>query len=283
MDEARALLGDSGEVVRISVKTGRNLDAVRESLIRIAPEDCLLEPPMVSDLVPAGGSVVLVVPIDLGAPKGRLIPPQVQAIREILDADASCTVVKERELTASLANSRTAPSLVICDSQIVLKAAADTPPEIPLTTFSILMARLKADLVRLAEGAAVLHRLRPGDHVLVAEACTHGLICDDIGRVKMPRWLRQFAGGDLRIDFSGGKHFPEDVSKYKLVIQCGACMVTRKHMLSWLYRAERQGVPMTNYGLAISVVQGVLERSLEPFPEAYRAYEAALHKEPAEA
>lgn len=283
LDEARALLGDSGEVVRISVKTGRNLDAVRESLIRIAPEDCLLEPPMVSDLVPAGGSVVLVVPIDLGAPKGRLIPPQVQAIREILDADASCTVVKERELTASLANSRTAPSLVICDSQIVLKAAADTPPEIPLTTFSILMARLKADLVRLAEGAAVLHRLRPGDHVLVAEACTHGLICDDIGRVKMPRWLRQFAGGDLRIDFSGGKHFPEDVSKYKLVIQCGACMVTRKHMLSWLYRAERQGVPMTNYGLAISVVQGVLERSLEPFPEAYRAYEAALHKEPAEA
>ena len=283
MEEARALLGDAGEAVSVSVKTGRNLDAVRESLIRIAPEDRILEPPLVADLVPAGSSVMLVVPIDLGAPKGRLILPQVQAIREILDADASCTVVKERELIAALENSRRAPSLVICNSQIVLKAAADTPPDIPLTTFSIVMARLKADLVRLAEGAAVLNQLRPRDHVLVAEACTHDLICDDIGRVKIPRWLRQFAGGELNIDFSGGKHFPEDLSKYKLIIQCGACMVTRKHMLSWLYRAERQGVPMTNYGLAISVVQGVLERSLEPFPEAYRAYEAALRKAPAAA
>ncbi|MGO9417770.1 [FeFe] hydrogenase H-cluster maturation GTPase HydF [Roseiarcus sp.] len=283
LDEARALLGDGGEAVGISVKTGRNLDAVRESLIRIAPEDRFFEPPLVADLVPAGGLVVLVVPIDLGAPKGRLIPPQVQAIREILDADADCIVVKERELIRALENSRRPPSLVICDSQIVLKAAADTPPEIPLTTFSIVMARLKADLVRLAEGAAMLHQLRPRDHVLVAEACTHDLICDDIGRVKIPRWLRQFAGGELSVDFSGGKHFPEDLSKYKLIIQCGACMVTRKHMLSWLYRAEQQGVPMTNYGLSISVVQGVLERSLEPFPEAYRAYEAAMRKAPAEA
>jgi [FeFe] hydrogenase H-cluster maturation GTPase HydF len=283
LEEARTLLGDAGEAVSISVKAGRNLDAVRESLIRIAPEDRILEPPLVADLVPAGGSVLLVVPIDLGAPKGRLILPQVQAIREILDADATCTVVKERELIAALDNSRRRPSLVICDSQIVLKAAADTPPDIPLTTFSIVMARLKADLVRLAEGAAVLHRLRPRDRVLVAEACTHDLICDDIGRVKIPRWLRQFAGGELSIDFSGGKHFPEDVSRYKLIIQCGACMVTRKHMLSWVYRAERQGVPMTNYGLSISVVQGVLERSLEPFPEAYRAYEAAMRKAPAEA
>lgn len=278
LEDARALLGDAGEAVSISVKTGRNLDAVRESLIRIAPEDRLLEPPLVADLVPAGGLVVLVVPIDLGAPKGRLILPQVQAIREILDADASCIVVKERELIGALENSRRPPSLVICDSQIVLKAAADTPLEIPLTTFSIVMARLKADLVRLAEGAAVLHQLQPRDHVLVAEACTHDPICDDIGRVKIPRWLRQFAGGALRVDFSGGKHFPEDLSKYKLIIQCGACMVTRKHMLSWLFRAERQGVPMTNYGLSISVVQGVLERSLEPFPEAYRAYEAALRE-----
>jgi len=207
----------------------------------------------------------------------------VQAIREILDADASCVVVKERELIGALENSRQPPSLVICDSQIVLKAAADTPPDIPLTTFSIVMARLKADLVRLAEGAAVLHRLRPGDRVLVAEACTHDVICDDIGRVKIPRWLRQFAGGELGVDFSGGKHFPEELSKYRLIVQCGACMVTRKHMLSWLYRAERQGVPMTNYGLTISVVQGVLDRSLEPFPEAYRAYEAALRTAPAEA
>ena len=282
LDEARALIGDEGEAVAVSVTTGRNLDGLRESLIRLAPEDGRLEPALVADLVPAGGLVVLVVPIDLGAPKGRLIPPQVQAIRETLDADASCVVVKERELIGALENSRQAPALVICDSQIVLKAAADTPSDIPLTTFSILMARLKGDLVRLAEGAAVLHALRPGDRVLVAEACTHDLICDDIGRVKIPRWLRQFAGGGLQIDFSGGKHFPEDVSQYKLVIQCGACMVTRKHMLSWLYRAERQGVPMTNYGLSISVVQGVLERSLEPFPDAWRAYDSALRRAQAE-
>lgn len=277
---ARALLGATGEAVVVSARTGRNLDAIRESLIRVMPADRLTEPPLVGDLVPAGSSVVLVVPIDLGAPKGRLILPQVQAIREVLDADAHCIVVKERELTAALDKVHQPPSLVICDSQIVLKAAADVPPEWPLTTFSILMARQKADLVRLAEGAAALHQLRAGDTVLVAEACTHDLLCDDIGRVKIPRWLRQFAGGDIRFAFSSGKHFPEDLTPYRLIIQCGACMVTRQHMLSWLYRAERQGVPMTNYGMAISLVQGVLQRSLQPFPAALAAYERALALEP---
>lgn len=278
--EAAAALGEAAEIVQVSAVRGDNLDAVRESLIRLVPEDRLVEPPLVSDLIEPGSTVVLVVPIDLGAPKGRLILPQVQVIREALDADAVCTIVKERELAAVLASTATQPALVICDSQVVLKTAADTPPEIPLTTFSILMARFKADLVALAAGAAAIHRLQPGSRVLVAEACTHDLICDDIGRVKIPRWLRQFVGGDLAVDFCGGRYFPQEIAQYDLIIQCGACMVTRKHMLSWLYRAERQRVPMTNYGVAISLLQGVLPRSLERFPAALRAYEAACAAPP---
>ncbi|EXJ15928.1 [FeFe] hydrogenase H-cluster maturation GTPase HydF [Imhoffiella purpurea] len=272
------LLGEGGELVRISALEHQNIDAVKESIIRLVPEDYLQEPPLVADLIQPGGSVVLVVPIDLGAPKGRLILPQVQVIREVLDADAVCTVVKERELSAVFEDLRTPPSLVICDSQVVMKAAADTPPEVPLTTFSILMARFKADLIKLTAGAAMIHRLKPGDRVLIAEACTHDLICDDIGRVKIPRWLRQFVGGELQIDFSSGKYFPEEIAHYDLIIQCGACMVTRKHMLSWLYRAERQGVPMTNYGVAISLLQGVLTRSLQSFPAAMAAYEDACRE-----
>ncbi|MFD2113873.1 [FeFe] hydrogenase H-cluster maturation GTPase HydF [Thiorhodococcus fuscus] len=272
------LLGEGGELVRISALEHQNIDAVKESIIRLVPEDYLQEPPLVADLIQPGGSVVLVVPIDLGAPKGRLILPQVQVIREVLDADAVCTVVKERELSAVFEDLRSPPSLVICDSQVVMKAAADTPSEVPLTTFSILMARFKADLIKLTAGAAMIHRLKPGDRVLIAEACTHDLICDDIGRVKIPRWLRQFVGGDLQIDFSSGKYFPEEIAHYDLIIQCGACMVTRKHMLSWLYRAERQGVPMTNYGVAISLLQGVLTRSLQSFPAAMAAYEDACRE-----
>ncbi|MEY6432030.1 [FeFe] hydrogenase H-cluster maturation GTPase HydF [Thioalkalicoccus limnaeus] len=274
-----ALLGECGEVVRVSALANQNIDAVKESIIRLVPEDHLQEPPLVADLIQPGSTVVLVVPIDLGAPKGRLILPQVQVIREALDADAICTLVKERELSAMFEDRRTPPALVICDSQVVMKAAADTPPEVPLTTFSILMARFKADLVKLCAGAAMIHRLEPGDRVLIAEACTHDLICDDIGRVKIPRWLRQFVGGELQIDFSSGKHFPEEIGHYDLIIQCGACMVTRKHMLSWLYRAEREGVPMTNYGVAISLLQGVLPRSLHCFPAAMQAYQDACAAE----
>lgn len=274
-DGIAGLLGESGELVRASAREQQNIDAVKESIIRLVPEEMLQEPPLVADLIQPGSHLALVVPIDLGAPKGRLIQPQVQVIREALDADAICTVVKERELAAVFDGLRNPPALVVCDSQVVMKAAADTPPEVPLTTFSILMARFKADLLALCAGAARIHQLKPGDRVLIAEACTHDLICDDIGRVKLPRWLRQFVGGELRIDFSSGKHFPEEIGHYDLIIQCGACMVTRKHMLSWLYRAERQGVPMTNYGVAISLLQGVLPRALHCFPAAMLAYQDA--------
>jgi len=184
-------------------------------------------------------------------------------------------VVKERELASTLKSLGRKPDLVVCDSQIVLKAAADTPDDVPLTTFSILMARFKGDLVRLAEGAARIDQLKPGDKVLIAEACTHHSMADDIGRVKIPRWFRQYAGGDIEFETMAGRAFPEDLSPYALVVQCGACTVNRKQVLLRIRQAERQGVPITNYGVAISRVQGVLHRSLGPFPSARIAFERA--------
>ena len=266
---------ESVDWVAASAAGGAGLAALRETILRNAPDDRFEAPHLVGDLLPAGGLAVLVVPIDLAAPKGRLILPQVMAIRDILDADAACMVVKERELADALARLERKPDLVICDSQIVLKAAADTPPDVPLTTFSILMARFKGDLPRLAEGAAAIDRLRPGDRVLIAEACTHHALADDIGRVKIPRWLRQYAGGDLRFETVSGRDFPDDLSPYSLVVQCGGCMVNRKQVLLRLRQAEMQGVPMTNYGLTISRVQGVLSRALESFPAARDAFERA--------
>ena len=262
-------------VTHVSAASGQNIGRLREEMTRLVPDERLDEPHLVGDLVPAGDLAVLVVPIDLGAPKGRLILPQVQVIREILDNDAMCLVVKERELRDALGRLDRQPRLVICDSQVVLKAAADTPAAVRLTTFSILMARFKGDLVKLARGAAAIHRLQAGDRVLVTETCSHCPLADDIGRVKIPRWLRQYVGANLTIDVEGGTDLPEDLTPYRLVIHCGSCMTTRKHMLARLYRAERQLVPMTNYGVAISLLQGVLPRALECFPAALNAYEAA--------
>lgn len=262
-----------------SALTGENIDGVKRAIAALAPPDGADEPLLVGDLLPAGALAVLVVPIDLGAPKGRLILPQVQVIREILDSDAMSLVVKERELREALGRLSAPPRLVICDSQVVLKAAADTPDEVPLTTFSILMARFKADLARLARGAAAIHRLRAGDRVLVAETCSHCPLADDIGRVKIPRWLRQFTGVQLQIDNVGGFDLPDDLSPYRMVIHCGSCMTTRRHMLARLREAEHQGVPMTNYGVAISLLQGVLPRVLECFPAAAAAYAAEARKE----
>ena len=259
----------------VSAATGRNIGLLKEAITRLVPDDRMDAPHLVGDLLPAGELAVLVVPIDLGAPKGRLILPQVQVIREILDSDAMCIVVKERELRDAIARLTRPPGLVICDSQVVLKAVADTPAAVRLTTFSILMARYKGDLVKLARGAAAINRLRAGDRVLVTETCSHCALADDIGRVKIPRWLRQFVGVHLDIDVAGGAELPEDLTPYRLVIHCGSCMTTRKHMLARLYRAERQGVPMTNYGVAISLLQGVLPRALECFPAALSAYQTA--------
>ncbi|HXP96806.1 MAG TPA: [FeFe] hydrogenase H-cluster maturation GTPase HydF [Telmatospirillum sp.] len=270
------LTRDAIDWVAVSAVHDSNMNALKERIVQLAPDDSFAEPHLVGDLLRPGDLVVLVVPIDLGAPKGRLILPQVMAIRDILDCDAVSMVVKERELRDALAQLARKPRLVICDSQVVLKAAADTPQDIPLTTFSILMARFKADLVTLAEGAAAINRLRPGDRVLIAESCTHHPLADDIGRVKIPRWLRQYAGGDLVIENSSGRDFPEDLSPYALIIQCGGCMANRKQMAARMHRAASQNVPMTNYGVAISLVQGVLPRALECFPAARMAFDRAM-------
>ena len=264
------------ETVTIAAAEQRGIDRVKEALFRQAPESSIEDPRLVGDLIGPGDLVVLVVPIDLGAPKGRLILPQVQTLRDILDSDAVSLMVKERELASALARMTEKPKLVVCDSQVVNKVSADTPPDIRMTTFSILMARFKGDMIGLAEGAGAISRLKPGDRVLIAEACSHHALADDIGRFKIPRWLRQYAGGNLEIDVRSGKDFPEDLSPYALIVQCGGCTVTRKQILVRQYRAARQGVPMTNYGMAISESQGVIARALECFPAALDAYRRGM-------
>ncbi|MBP7341053.1 MAG: [FeFe] hydrogenase H-cluster maturation GTPase HydF [Smithellaceae bacterium] len=269
----------TGRVLTVScadpAKRETYLDELKKQLLAAAPADFLAAPSLVGDLLPPGGLALLVVPIDLQAPKGRLILPQVQTLRDILDNDAQALVVKERELAAALAGLKNPPSLVITDSQAVLKVTADVPPTIPVTTFSILFARQKSDLAAMAAGAAAIDRLTPGDRVLIAEACSHHALEDDIGRVKIPRWLRQYIGGDLHIDTVCGRDYPDNLADYRLIFHCGACMLNRREMLSRMARAKDAGVPVTNYGVAISFLQGVLARSLAPFPAALAAFEKA--------
>jgi [FeFe] hydrogenase H-cluster maturation GTPase HydF len=256
---------------RVSATTRTGIDDFKRLLITSAPSDAL-DLAVLDGLVRPGDCVVLVVPIDKAAPKGRLILPQVMTIRDVLDHDAFTLVVKERELKFALANLKTAPKLVVTDSQAVLKAAADTPEAIPFTTFSILMARLKGDLELLVRGVKAIERLTPGAKVLIAEACTHHRQADDIGKVQIPRWLRQQVGGDLDFSFSSGPDFPPDLEQYDLVIHCGGCMINRQEMLARGLRAEAVGVPMVNYGVFLSYTHGVLERALRPFPMAHLAY-----------
>jgi [FeFe] hydrogenase H-cluster maturation GTPase HydF len=248
----------------------------KKYLLEACPEDFLQPPPLVGDLLPAGGLAVLIVPIDLQAPKGRLILPQVQTIREALDFDASAMIVKEREYSQALSNLNNPPHLVICDSQVVLKMVADTPGRIPCTTFSILFARNKGDLRELSKGAAVIETLRLKDKVLIAEACSHHAIEDDIGRVKIPRWLRQYVGGELGIEVYSGRDYPENLKDYRLIVHCGGCMLTRREMLGRIQKAKEAKVPITNYGLAISFSQGVIRRVLSPFPAALDAFQEEM-------
>ncbi len=259
-----------------SIDTGNRdkyVNTLKKYLIKLCPEDFLNPPPLIGDLVPSGGLAVLIVPIDLEAPKGRLILPQVQVIRDGLDNDVSVLVVKEREFPHAVQNLKTAPDIVICDSQVVMKMVADTPEDVKCTTFSIIFSRCKGDLIEAARAAAVIETLRPGDKVLIAEACSHHAIEDGIGRVKIPRWLRQYAGGGIEADVSSGRDYPGDISGYKLIIHCGACMLTRRETLFRLHRAGQEGVPVTNYGVCISFMHGVLKRVLSPFPAALDAFE----------
>ncbi len=254
-------------VVAVSALTRLGIDELKMAMIREAPKD-FMTPTILGDLISPGDTVVLVVPIDLAAPKGRLILPQVQTIRDILDNDAMAYVVKERELKGALAKLKDKPRLVVTDSQAFLKVAADTPKDVPMTSFSILFARHKGDLATLAEGAKAVEDLVPGDRVLVSEACTHHRVEDDIGTVKIPRWLNQLVGGPLDYTWVSGPELPKDLSGYKLIIHCGACMINRKEMLHRLMVARRAGVPIVNYGVLIAYVMGILDRALKPFPEA---------------
>lgn len=259
-------------------KRERYVTDFKEKLQKASVENFLNEPTLIGDLIPSGGIGVLIVPIDLQAPKGRLILPQVQTIRDTLDNDGAIVVVKEREYSHILNQLKTKPSIVVCDSQVVLKMTADTPTDIKCTTFSILFARYKGDLTLLAEGAARIDHLKSGDRILISEGCNHHAIEDDIGRVKIPRWLRQYTGCDLKIDVFAGRDYPENLTDYQLVILCGSCMLNRKETLGRIYKAKEAKVPITNYGVCISVTQGVAKRVLEPFPAAFNAYVDALNK-----
>jgi [FeFe] hydrogenase H-cluster maturation GTPase HydF len=269
--------GRTGRVIPLSCHdpAGRDgaVDALKRHLIETAPDDVIETPSLIGDLLPPGGIAVLVVPIDLQAPKGRLILPQVQTIRDALDCDAAALMVKERELAAMLAALKRNPDIAVCDSQAILKVVSDVPPAVPCTTFSILFARQKGDLALSAAGAAAIGTLKPGDRILIAEACSHHPLQDDIGRIKIPRWLRQYVGGELQIYVSAGRDYPDDLAAYRLIIHCGGCMLTRREMLGRLHRAQAAGVPVTNYGLAIAFTQGVIRRVLGPFPSALLAFE----------
>ena len=259
--------------VRTVATEGAGVLDVRAALVKRAPEDFINAPTIVGDLMPAGELAVLVVPIDKEAPKGRLILPQVQTIRDLLDNDAYCMVVKERELRDALGRLSRPPALVITDSQAFLKVAADTPSDVRMTSFSILFARFKGDLTALVEGAVAIDTLKPGDRVLIAEACSHHPIGEDIGRVKIPRWLTQYVGGKLEFETYQGHDFPADLADYQLVVHCGACVKNRREMLTRILRCREAGVPVTNYGLTIAYSLGIFERALSPFPAAQQVYE----------
>jgi len=221
---------------------------------------------LVGDLINPGDVVVLVCPIDSSAPKGRLILPQVATIRDVLDNDAQAFVVKERELAHSLRCLKDNPAIVITDSQEFQKVATDCPAEVPMTSFSILFARYKGELEAFVEGIKKIDKLKDGDKILVSEACTHHPQSDDIGRVKIPRWLRQMTGKEFIFEHSSGSSFPEDMNKYSLVIHCGACMINRREMLYRINHTRNNEVPIVNYGMLIAYVHGILERALAPFP-----------------
>ncbi len=253
-------------IIPVSALRRQGIYELKMEMIKHAPKDWV-SPTILGDLVSPGDIVILVVPIDLAAPKGRLILPQVQTIRDILDNDCMAYVVKERELKVALSSLHKKPRLVVTDSQAFLKVAADTPRDVLMTSFSILFARYKGDLPALVRGVKAIEDLAPGDKVLIAEACTHHRVEDDIGTVKIPRWLRQYVGGELDFSWVSGHELPKDLNDYKLIIHCGACMINRKEMLHRLMEAEKAGIPMANYGVVIAYTLGILKRALEPFPE----------------
>ncbi len=254
-----------GGVLSVSAKTGKNLDELKRRIAASVPA-ARSERRLVSDLLKKGDSVVLVAPIDGSAPKGRLILPQQQTIRDILDAGAICTVVQPEELASSLGLLREPPRLVVCDSQAFGRVEPLVPESVALTSFSILFARYRGNFEQLLRGAAALDRLKDGDTVLISEGCTHHRQCGDIGTVKLPAWLKKYTGRELSFRFTSGGEFPEELSGIALVIHCGGCMLNEKELTGRLALCSAAGVSVTNYGVAIAKMHGILGRALSPFP-----------------
>lgn len=262
--EQNALLS-SGQEQYVSALTGAGIYELKECIGKLTPnEDMTLK--IVGDLLHPGDFVVLVVPIDSAAPKGRLILPQQQTIRDVLEANAAAIVVKESELEQTLEQLGRSPAMVITDSQVFEQVSEEVSKEIPLTSFSILMARYKGYLETAVNGVAAIDHLKDGDKILISEGCTHHRQCDDIGTVKIPRWLKQHTGKKLIIETSSGTEFPEDLTSYALVIHCGGCMLNEREVKYRMKCAEDQKVPFTNYGIAIAQMKGILKRSIELFP-----------------
>lgn len=244
----------------------RNYEGLINLIINTIPEHSYKTTTLLGDLISYGDIVILITPIDVEAPAGRLILPQVQAIRDILDNDAVAIVLKEREVDAFLKKTKIRPSLAITDSQVFVKADASIPPDIPLTSFSIMLARFKGDFENYLKGTPKISKLKDGDRVLLLESCTHHVACDDIGRIKIPRWISNFTGKKIEYDVVAGLDLlPHPITDYSLVIQCGGCMITRKQLHNRLQPAIRAGIPVTNYGMAIAYVQGIYERAVAPF------------------
>lgn len=238
---------------------------IEQTLLKVCPEDFLTPPAMLGDLLPEGGLVVMIVPIDFEAPKGRLILPQVQAIRDCLDHNQTVLIAKETDYIKTLQNLKNKPDLVVCDSQVVRFMTQNTPSDIKCTTFSVLMARLKGDLNAFKDGADAIWHLQDGDKVLIAESCTHHAADDDIGTIKIPALMRQKTGRNLIFEHVSGCDFKENLSQYKLIVQCGGCTQNRRAILSRIAAAQNAGIPITNYGFCLSELNGVLSRVLEPF------------------
>ncbi|MBQ2748217.1 MAG: [Clostridia bacterium] len=250
----------------VSAEQGTNIHELKEMIAALS-KSAKSEKKLLADLVAAGDTVVLVIPIDESAPKGRLILPQQTTIRELLEIGATVVISRDTELPETLEKLKEAPKLVITDSQAFGRVSKMVPKEIMLTSFSILFARYKGDLATVVRGAAMLDQLQAGDKILISEGCTHHRQCNDIGSVKIPGWIRNYTGKDFEFCFTSGGEFPADPSEYALVVHCGGCMLGEKEMASRLARAGEKGVPMTNYGIAIAQMHGILARSLEPFPE----------------
>ena len=263
-DEQDRPMEDETHAICVSAKTGRGVTELKERIAHLTPDDAH-KVPLIADLIDPMDYIVLVVPIDKAAPKGRLILPQQQTIRDILEAGAVAVVVQETELKATLASLGKRPRMVVTDSQAFEQVAADTPGDITLTSFSILMARYKGYLDSAMRAMPAVDTLKDGDTVLIAEGCTHHRQCEDIGTVKIPKWLRAHSGCNLNIETCSGTEFPQDLSRYKLVIHCGGCMLNDREVLYRLNEAARQGVPFVNYGLLIAHMKGIFDRATELF------------------